>query len=276
MGNAPLVAVGHRGIFAVYGGRHKEASEDAMNLCPTSQGPIYYELTGKGPPLILLHSDGGSGREFSPIVERLAREHRVLVLDLPGCGRSPRRAFSIEYYEENAKAALDAAHKLLKEPVRVIGVGGGGVSALWMSILAPKKVRCIVADSFAEFYDADDARRDLTSHREPTPEMVEYFREMNGDDWRTVIHELDRLFAQMAEERRSVFDWRLDDVANPVLLTVSRRDHLVKDAARRMLEVAEQIPSAKLVVYPAGDHPSMWSNQDEFWADALAFLSRQA
>jgi pimeloyl-ACP methyl ester carboxylesterase len=247
-----------------------------MNLCATSQGPIYYELVGAGPPLILLHSDGASGREFAPVVETLARGHRVLLLDLPGCGRSPRRAFSIEYYEENAKAALDAAHKLLDEPVRVVGVGGGGVCALWMGILAPKKVRAIVADSFAEFYDADDVRRDLACHRDPTPEMVSYFREMNGDDWRTVIHELDRLFAQMAEERRSVFDWRLEEVAVPVSLTVSRRDHLVKDAARRMLEVAEQIPSAKLVVYPAGDHPSMWSNQAEFWDEALRFLARSS
>lgn len=43
-----------------------------------------------GPVLVLVHGIGVSGRYFAPLADVLAREHRVLVPDLPGFGRSPR------------------------------------------------------------------------------------------------------------------------------------------------------------------------------------------
>jgi pimeloyl-ACP methyl ester carboxylesterase len=233
---------------------------------------VHYEIQGSGPPLALLHADGSSGLEFEPVLARLQERFSVLVPDLPGCGRSPRRAFSIEYYEENAKAVLDLLKKTHQDAARVIGVGGGGVVGLWMAILAPARIQAVVADSLAEFYDEEDARRDLAAHQNPSPEMVAFFQDMNGEDWRTVIQELDRLFSQMAEEKRSVFDWRLDEVRSPVLLTGSRQDHLISSSGRRLLEVAEQLPTARLILYPSGGHPAMWSNAESFWRDALAFV----
>jgi valacyclovir hydrolase len=243
-----------------------------MSIVQTSQGKVFYQVDGEGPPLLLLHADGSSGNEFAPMVSRLAEKYKVIVVDLPGCGRSPRRAFSDEYYEENAKAALDVVKKVTKDPVAVIGVGGGGVTALWMALLAPSRVSAVVADSFAEFYDEEDARRDLASHLDPSQEMISFWRDMNGEDWKTVLNELDRLFIQMAEEKRSVFDWRLEDMRCPVLLCGSREDNLISNLAKRLLLVAEQIPESRLILYPKGQHPSMWSNADAFWRDALNFV----
>lgn len=43
-----------------------------------------------GPTLVLVHGIGVSGRYFAPLADVLARDHHVLVPDLPGFGRSPR------------------------------------------------------------------------------------------------------------------------------------------------------------------------------------------
>ena len=44
---------------------------------------------GEGPPLVLLHGDGGDAeRHWSPVWDRLAGRYDVIAPDLPGCGGS--------------------------------------------------------------------------------------------------------------------------------------------------------------------------------------------
>ncbi|HWK28829.1 MAG TPA: alpha/beta hydrolase [Solirubrobacter sp.] len=52
---------------------------------------IAYRQAGAGPPLALLHSQGLTHREFEPVVDELARRHRVVLPDLPLHGASEDR-----------------------------------------------------------------------------------------------------------------------------------------------------------------------------------------
>ena len=243
-----------------------------MPHCRTSQGEVYYEVSGSGAPLCLLHADGSSGAEFAPVIPRLSEHYQVIVVDSPGCGRSPRRAFSYDYYKENAKAAVEVVRKTTGEPLRAVGTGGGAVVALWMAILDPSRLLGVVADSFVEFYQSDDVRKDLAAHQSPTEEMISFWREMNGEDWSDVIRRLDRVVAVMSEQKRSVFNWRLEEVKCPVLVTGSRKDHLLSDLGSRLPEIAKQMPQSRLQLYEEGGHPAMWSQADDFWREALEFL----
>jgi len=240
--------------------------------CRTSQGEVYYEVTGSGAPLFLLHADGSSGAEFAPVIPRLAKSYQVITVDNPGCGRSARRAFSYDYYKENAKAAVEVARKATGEPLRVIGTGGGAAVALWMAILEPSRLLGVVADSFTEFYRPGDVRKDLAAHQSPSEEMISFWREMNGEDWPGIIRQLDRIVAVMAEQERSVFNWRLEEVECPVLVTGSRQDHLLSALGSRLQEITKQMPNARLVLYEEGGHPAMWSQAEKFWKAALEFL----
>lgn len=47
---------------------------------------------GHAPPVVLVHGIGTSERYYRALTAELARDHRVLVPDLPGFGRSPRPA----------------------------------------------------------------------------------------------------------------------------------------------------------------------------------------
>lgn len=44
---------------------------------------------GAGPPLLLIHGLGGSWRSWSPILDALSAERRVIAIDLPGHGDTP-------------------------------------------------------------------------------------------------------------------------------------------------------------------------------------------
>ncbi len=243
-----------------------------MTFIKTSQGDVFHQIQGKGSKLMLLHADYASSREFEALFPELIKKFQVITMDYPGCGRSPRRALSYDYYKENAKAAVDIIRAKDLDPVWVIGSGGGAITALWMAIMAPSKIRGVIADSFTEFYEKKDIQRDLAAHEDPTPQMVDFFADMNGDDWQMVISQVDRVLAQMSEQNRSVFNWRLEDVKCPVLITASKTDHLISNIEPKLEAVAEQIQNCKLIFYPEGEHPSMWSQKKDFWKDAKEFI----
>jgi len=50
---------------------------------------LNYVRQGRGEPLVLVHGIGSHWQMWSPVLDRLAVEHDVLAVDLPGFGRSP-------------------------------------------------------------------------------------------------------------------------------------------------------------------------------------------
>jgi pimeloyl-ACP methyl ester carboxylesterase len=50
---------------------------------------LHHVRRGSGEPLVLIHGLGGSIVVWKPVVDRLAEERDVVVLDLPGFGESP-------------------------------------------------------------------------------------------------------------------------------------------------------------------------------------------
>ena len=69
-----------------------KAKED--NYYKWNLGNIYYEKTGKGSPLLLIHdfTPYASSYEWTNIVNTLSENHTVYTIDLLGCGRSDKPA----------------------------------------------------------------------------------------------------------------------------------------------------------------------------------------
>ena len=53
---------------------------------------LYFTERGSGPPLLLVHGLMVTGDMFEPVIEQFAAQHRVIVPDLRGHGRSRRLA----------------------------------------------------------------------------------------------------------------------------------------------------------------------------------------
>ena len=49
---------------------------------------LYYEEHGSGQPLVLLHGGYGTGEMFAPILPALAKDRRVIAVDLQAHGRT--------------------------------------------------------------------------------------------------------------------------------------------------------------------------------------------
>jgi len=65
---------------------------------------IYYQLVGEGPPLVMIMGYTANSDMWGPrFVEPLAREHRLLLFDNRGAGRTTpgRRAFTIKRFADD-------------------------------------------------------------------------------------------------------------------------------------------------------------------------------
>jgi pimeloyl-ACP methyl ester carboxylesterase len=107
---------------------------------------LYYEISGTGRPLILLHGGLGSGEMFGPVMPLLAQHHQVVAVDLQGHGRTADidRPIDPRLMADDIAALIE--HLGLASP-DVVGYSLGGGVALQTAVKYPTWVRRLVAVS---------------------------------------------------------------------------------------------------------------------------------
>ena len=109
---------------------------------------LYYETSGQGDPLIVLHGAYMNIKSMGAIVPKLARTHKVYALELQGHGRTTDIDRPITYpnLADDVAAFMDAVGL---EKADVFGYSMGAAVGLQLAIRHPQKVDQLVAASVA-------------------------------------------------------------------------------------------------------------------------------
>jgi pimeloyl-ACP methyl ester carboxylesterase len=126
---------------------------------------LHVEVIGEGPPVLLVHSSGLSGRQWSRLAGRLSQQgFRVILPDLHGHGASPAwPAPTPLSYREDVVALASILRA--EAPVHVVGHSYGGLIALLAALEAPDAVRSMTLFDPVAF-GVLHARRDAAAHAE--------------------------------------------------------------------------------------------------------------
>lgn len=110
---------------------------------------LSYEQVGRGDEtLVFLHGFMGTGADWKPLVEKLARTYSCVLIDLPGHGKSFRALGAEQANLEGMGAAvLSTLDALGLEKVHLVGYSMGGRIALYLAIQHRERVRSLVLES---------------------------------------------------------------------------------------------------------------------------------
>ena len=216
-----------------------------------SGGRVWYEETGAGDPVILLHGGAVDGRFFRDNVPALAERFRVITMDLWGHGRSPDRdgPFSLESFATDTAELIE---RVAGGRAHVVGHSIGAAVALVLALRRPD-----VVDRLALISGGYDVSADVSSpmsiddmvagtvaflgstYGEVSPDGEEHFAVVTRKDFEMTARE-PRL---SAEEVGTVASRTLVMVADDDITTL---EHSV--------DMYRAIPNSELAVVPGTSH----------------------
>jgi len=249
------------------------------------------ELSGTGPPLLLLHAFPLGLVMWDAQASALADSHQVIRFDCRGFGGSPPGdgLLTMERIADDAAGILD---RLGLPSAAVAGVSMGGYAALAMVRRHPDRIRALVlADTRAgadspeakanRAAQAEKVRRDGaaaiadavlpkllgdTSHRE-RPELVARVRRIIEANPRRGITDALAGLAARADSTPILREIRV-----PTLVVVGEEDAITPLADAEALQ--RGIAGSRLAVIPRAGHLSSLENPDEFNRQLRAFPGR--
>ena len=152
---------------------------------------IFYEESGEGKPLIILHGNTASSKMFVPIIPLFSENHRVITMDFLGCGQSDRlREWPVDLWYEWSKQVIALCDHLNLSKVDLIGCSGGALVAINAALENPERIDAMVADSFegikanASITEQIYIGRNYAKQNEGFCSML---KTMHGDDWEKVL-----------------------------------------------------------------------------------------
>ncbi|MBV8859333.1 MAG: alpha/beta hydrolase [Acidobacteria bacterium] len=142
VGLLALGAVGALVLFTAHTARRVGAALPPLGrFIEVGGARVHYLERGTGPTLLLIHGLGASMRVFThSLLERLAGEFHVVLMERPGSGestRAPRASARVRSQAETVSAFIDALG--LERPL-LVGHSLGGAVALAVALEHPEQV----------------------------------------------------------------------------------------------------------------------------------------
>jgi pimeloyl-ACP methyl ester carboxylesterase len=237
---------------------------------------MYYEVSGQGDPLVVLHGAHMNLQTMGRIIPLLAKTHRVYALELQGHGRTTDidRPITYQNLADDVAAFMQA---LGLEKADVFGYSMGGTVALQLAIRHRAKVdRLIVASVSYDEAGWQPAFKALVPQM--TREMFAPFE----NEWRKLAPNSEGYAAfidKMIALEHEPMSWGKDigSMKTPALIISGDADTATLEHTVAMFrflgggvmgDMGQPLPAARLAIMPATSHTAV-INQPEL---LLAFI----
>ena len=218
---------------------------------------VHTWMAGKGPPVVLVHGLGVSGRYMLPLAESLAERCSVLAPDLPGYGRSqkPPAPLGISELASALAGCLDA---LGLERAAFVANSMGCQILTELAVRFPERVGPLVLIGPTVDPKLRLARRQLMGGlRESAREPLSLLALVAHDNSRMGVR---ALLATMRSALDDRIEQRLPLIEQPALVLRGERDGFV--SAEWAEQVAALLPRGRLVVVPREPHAVHYTRPD--------------
>ncbi|HET9054469.1 MAG TPA: alpha/beta hydrolase [Cyclobacteriaceae bacterium] len=215
---------------------------------------MYYEIHGSGNPLVLIHGGGSTiTTSFSTILPALAKEHRVIAVEMQAHGRTSDRN-APETFQQDADDIAELLKQLNIAKADIFGFSNGAQTAMDVAIRYPQLVNKLILASM--FYKRNGAPEGFwTGFQNPRfsdmPQVYkDEFLKINND-----TAALLNMFSKDAERMKNFKGWTDDQVKSikaPALLVMGDND---LPTFEHIIEMHRNLKQSRLAILP-GNHGS--------------------
>lgn len=242
----------------------------AGHYVQSGDAKIYYEIYGKGQPIVILHGGiVGSIEEMHQFIDSFSKSYQVIAVSTRGHGKSEIGNGPITY-EEKASDIIAVINAVTKDSVIILGFSDGAYTAYKVASMYPARVKKLIAIGAGEqvpglrkvVFDATDAMHDdnlfWKQKRALMPEpqrLPEFWKKMET-------------FYNTMEAGKTLFN----SIKCPVLVMAGERD--MNALLASVIAAYQMIPNSQLSIIPNAPHPVFMVNFPAVWTSITPFLEQ--
>ena len=236
-------------FFVASNGTAQEAVSSNGKFATINGLKIYYEESGTGAPVILLHHFFSTTSQWSTYAPELAKKYRVIAVDLPGHGRSDYMDTTKAFLHKKATEYIIGLIDFLKlDSIYLIGASSGGPITLYLATLRPDLVKRAVVIG-GHLYWPKQVREIIVPGWSKIPNAAEIAR--HGKEKAILLHKQFTYFSQLYGDPSFTPDV-LSAIQAKTLIIHGDNDQLAP--VSNALEIFQNIPKSYLWIVPNGGH----------------------
>ena len=231
---------------------------------------IYYEETGKGKPILLMHGFSRSCNDWDGVVEELSKTNRVIAIDMPGHARSDLMdSTNIYLHKRAAGYVIDFVKAMKLDSLQIMGYSSGSFITLYMATIEPTIATKIVLVA-SQVYYSDSTRKFIGMVGRPDdPDTQKELAATHGAKKGKIVAEQFWHFRKLYGDPSFTPDV-LATVKAQTLIVHGDRDPIAP--LDNALEMHKYIPRSYLLVMPGCNHHSFFF--PEYEAEFIKTVAR--
>ncbi len=244
------------------------ANLKAGHYATAGDARIYYEVYGKGQPLVILHGGiFGSTYEMRQFIDSLSKTYQVIAISTRGHGKSELGKVPVTY-EQKAADVLAVLQAVTKDSAIVLGFSDGAYAGYSLANTHPKSVKKLIAIGATELYPG---LRDFTFS---APQGIS----LDTAYWRQQFvlmpepARLQEMFTGLGSMYNSL---TLDSaffqtISCPTIVMAGDKDG--GNPPARVVHTAQMIRNSQTAIIPNAGHGVFLENFNAVWACIQPFL----
>lgn len=236
------------------------ANEKTGKYMEVNDIKVYYEVYGKGEPLILIHGNSSSIVSFENQIPELSKHYQLIAVDSRAQGKSTDSKKEITY-ELMASDVYELIKKLNLDSVFVLGHSDGGIVGLELAYAHPEKVKKLIAIganySWKDFLELPDSIQ--MSSNDPLIERIRPLAHKIKEGAQKITPEIQKKLTDLMDKYPNFTTDQLHKIKTPVLVVSGDHDLITLE---HTISLFSNLSNAQLLVLPDATHFVMMEQAD--------------